>query len=414
MPAHGKNKVLGNASALFIIQLSNYVLPFLLTPYLTRVLGSETYGIAAIGFSIVQLSGVLTDYGFGLYATYLIAKSQNCKKTIKGIIGSVYACKAIILSINFAIISLLPYFNERFLEHKEYFWTLNIAIIGIALQPVWIFQGLEKMRLITIYTVISRIVFLFLCIALVRANDDLIWVAISNGASQILAAGLGLWFVFKLEYKPIWRGWGYTFSIFKESSEFFISRAAVATYGAGATFFLGIASTPTQVAFYSVAEQFYRGAISVFSPISQALYPHMAKSRDIEFFKKIFLLAVIATLLGVTLGFIFGESLLTLIFGIEYIHSKPVLLILLIALLAAIPSILLGYPFLGAIGDSRSANKSVIYAGTTQLSLMAVCVITKNTQATDIAITVLIAEFTTLTYRAIIARKHYKIIKSQK
>lgn len=408
-------KVIGNAGALLAIQFANYLLPFLLTPYLTRTLGQFEYGIAALGFSIIQIGGVLTDYGFGIYATYLIAKTDNTPMRVNEIIGAVLTCKLILFIPTAVFVSAIPYIAYKYNDHKDYFLLLNLSILGITLQPIWAFQGLERMKAITIYSVLSRITFILLAIALVRNTTDISMVALANGTSQLLAASIALYTLRAAGYWPKWKNIRYTISIFKSSTEYFLSRAAVATYGAGATFYLGLASTPVQVSYYAVAEQFYRGAISLFSPISQALYPHMTKRRDIPLFRKAMKLSLIVTFLGVMLGTAIGNTLLANIFGAEYVGSYSTLVILLFALCAAIPSILLGYPFLGALGDNKSANRSVMYSGAIQIVLLSLCLTIGVTSAPYIAATVLCAEYATLTYRIISARKINRItIRNEK
>lgn len=403
-------KVAGNAGALLAIQIANYLLPFVLAPYLTRTLGIAEYGIVALGLSIIQISGIITDYGFSISATYMVAKASS-KPDINYIAGAVYTCKAILLIPVIIFIYSFPLAANKYIEHKEYFWLISLSILGIAFQPTWLFQGLEKMKLITLYTVFSRVLLIALTIIFVKEQGDAWIFAICNGLSQIAATAISIYSLKKIGYSPKWKSLNYALTTFRESTEYFWSRAAVGTYGAGAIFVLGLISTPIQVAYYSVAEQFYRGALALYSPLTQALYPHMAKHRDLSIYRKIFTLVLLSGVLGITTGILLGKPLISFIFGETYTSAYPVLVIFMISLGAAIPSIMLGYPLLGALGNSKAANYSVMYAGLLQVALIIFCASKGFTQAINIVTTVLISEIFAFSYRAYFAKRIFNQFK---
>src|SRR5690606_23547425 len=158
--------------------------------------------------------------------------------------------------------------------------------------------------------------------------------------------------------------------IFRGSYDYFLSRAAVATYTAGGGFFLGVFSTQTQLAYFSVAEQLYRGAQGLFAPIAQAIYPFMARTGDRVVFFRVFAASAMAAIGGAIIGVTFGQELIELIFGEHFLPAYESLLLFLGILVVNIPSVLLGYPYLGAVGRGRFVNKTVIAAGVVQLVLL--------------------------------------------
>lgn len=397
-----------NTSALFAIQIANYILPFLLIPYLTRVLGVEGYGIVAFGLAIVQIAYVITDYGFSLSATYQIAKQQDNKPEIRRVVSAVMLCKMGLLLPATIALSLFILFQEKYAAYQAFFWLLLLPIIGQTFQPIWFFQGIERMTFITLYTVASRLLYLVLTVCWVTSQSDHHWVAIANGLSAIAAAAIGIGAMLKLGYWPTWCGWAYVRQTFKESTEFFWSRAAVATYTAGGAFFLGLVSTPTQVAYYSAAEQLYKGAQSFVTPISQALYPHMAKHRNFPLFFKVLRGALILGASGLIVGSLAGKWILMLIFGVDFTPAYPLLVIFMTIFIITTPSILLGYPFLGALGNSKPANSSVIIGSVILLNCTTVIYFLSATTAYTFSLSVFLAELVVLSIRAHHSFKLYK------
>lgn len=399
-----------NTTALFILQVANYMLPFVLVPYLTRVLGASLYGIIAFGFSLAQISCILTDYGFNISATYMIAKNRDNKEYINKVISSVFVIKCIFLVIVFLLMTLYLTFQTKYAIYTPFFWLMYISIVGQTFQPIWLFQGLEKMLYITLFTVTSRIIYLLLVVYLVKSQNDYFLVGISNGTGHVIAAVIGVSLFYKLGYSFVKVETDFIVSTFKESTQYFWSRAAVATYSSCGAFYLGIVSTPLEVAYYSAAEQLYRGARALYDPVSASLYPHMATHKNFKLFFSVLKWSVLVSIIGIVVGSSIGHWVLELVYGSDFTVSYPILIVFLFIFCVTTPSILLGYPFLGSLGYNSFANKSVIYAGIIQLSLLLLFYILKLNKGFEVVFTVLIVESVVLLLRA---TKAYSVYNSQ-
>jgi polysaccharide transporter, PST family len=396
-----------NTSSLFVLQIVSYALPFLLIPYLTRVLGATLYGVVAFGLSMAQIACIITDYGFNLSATYKIAKNQDDNKFINKILSAVFVCKTALFIIVACFIVLFLTIQTKYHEYNQFLWLMLLSVLGQTFQPIWFFQGIERMLFITLYTVISRIIFLFLVVFLVKFPTDYNYVALGNGIAHIIAAFIGIAMIYQLGFRFSWPGTSFIRKTFKESTEFFWSRAAVATYTSCGTFFLGLVSTPVQVAYYSAAEQLYKGGQAMFQPISQALYPHMAKHKNFHLFFQVLKWTVVINIICILIGITIGTFILNLLFGSDFVNSYPVLIIFLIIFGITTPSILLGYPYLGALGYSKLANRSVIYGGILQIGLLGICYFLGFKEAIQIVYTVLLVEFFVLTLRVVWSIKSF-------
>lgn len=369
------------------------------------------YGVVAFGLSMAQIACVITDFGFNLSATYKISQSRNDTVFVNKIIGGVIACKLILLIAVCIGLGTYIMLQTKYPGHQLFLGLMLLTVLGQTFQPIWFFQGIEQMVYITIYTVMSRIIYVVMVLTLVDSPGSYNWIAFSNGIASLLAAGTGLSILLYKGYSIQWPGVAFVKQLFRESSEFFLSRAALATYSAGGAFFLGLFSSPAQVAYYSAAEQLYKGARSLFEPVSQALYPHMAQNKNFKLFFKILSIAILAGAIITIAGIFTGNFFIQLFFGTEFTEAYPILIIFLIAYLISIPSVLLGYPFLGAIGQIQLANRSVIYAGIVQISLLGFCYLTNHNSGVQIAMTVLSVESIVLTIRVFWARQYYKKIK---
>jgi hypothetical protein len=89
-----------NFIALFILQISNYALPLIVLPFLTRVLLPDGYGELAWSQYVVQFLIMITDFGFNFSATRQISIHQNDKEKIARIFTAVMVIKFLLLSFS--------------------------------------------------------------------------------------------------------------------------------------------------------------------------------------------------------------------------------------------------------------------------------------------------------------------------
>jgi PST family polysaccharide transporter len=400
-----KSGLISNTGFLFVLQISSYIFPFITIPYLTRALGVELYGVLAFILTFGQLLCILTDFGYNLSATKKIAENIQDSIAIRRIIGAVFMVKFfLILCATFLVYVFLLVQEDKYGMHSQLFWILILSVIGQTLQPIWFFQGIERMKYITFFLVFSKVMYLSLIISLVDNASDLPLAVLSYGVAQLTAGAVAIYLMLRMGYSPLLRSRQDVYDSFKESSEFFWSRLGVSTYSSGPVFFLGMFSSSVNVAYYSAAEQLYKAAQALLQPVSQSLYPYMARTRDLILFRKVFLYILLVLFIGLGIGFLTGEWFLTKIYGDSFYQSYLVLQILLVALLFSSMAIMLGYPLLGAFQMISYANRSVLYAAGIQLGLLTVLWALDLYGIAYVASTVLFVEFFVFCYRTFYVR----------
>jgi len=358
-----KKRLLGNFFSLSVLQAFTYILPLLTLPYLVRVLGVDKFGLVMFAQSFLMFFTILVDYGFGLSATREISIYRDNKAKVTEIFSSVMMIKFILVVVSFILLSIIVFTFEKFSTNWELYYLTFLYVVGQAMFPVWYFQGMERMKYITIVNITSKILFTVLIFVVIQSPNDYIYVPILNGFGLIVGGIISLFIIYKTFNQPFVLQSLNTLKIyFKDSSQFFLSRVSVSIYTSANAFVLGLMTNTTMVGYYSIAEKLYMAIQSFYGPVTQALYPYVAKEKNIKLFKKIFTLAVVLNTLGIIFLYFAGNYIFSLLFtnniGTE---SLEVFHILLLSALVVVPSILIGYPFLGALGFSKYANLSVIY-----------------------------------------------------
>ena len=229
------------------------------------------------------------------------------------------------------------------------------------------------MKHIAFLNIASKLLFTILIFIVIRKASDYIYVPLINSCGFILAGIFGQWLAFRnFRIRPHLPTINCLCSYLKNSTQFFLSRASVSIYTSSNAFFLGLFTNTATVGYYSAAEKLYLALRGIYQPLTTALYPYMAKYRNIALYKKIFKSSLVLNSASCILLFVFSRQLVALLFGDDFHQSAVVLTIFSAALFVAVPAVLLGYPFLAALDFARYANGSVIAGSLFHLAALAI------------------------------------------
>ncbi|MGY9341191.1 oligosaccharide flippase family protein [Citrobacter braakii] len=366
-----KSVVFNNSVALFFVQFSNYLAPLLVLPYLSRILGVDGFGIIVMAMSLCNISFIFTDYGFSLSGAYWIAKNRDNSEKISYYISAVFGIKIIITLLTLFFLYLF-YINSTVFNGYGvgFFILISASIFSQAYQSSWFFQGIEKMRNVTIFMVTSKLLYLFFVFIFVTRAEDIYWVLGCLALSNFIAAVISIYYIYKEGFYIRRPALSLMLDTFKDSTSFFISRAAVGIYTSASTFIVGSFSGIQQAALYSAAEKLYQAGQGVTSPISQALFPYLSRTGDKRALYKFVTVFFIPLVIGCVFFACFSSEVLTLFYGKSFSAAETILRVFLICSLVNFVSVNFGYPAYSIINRLDIANKSVICAAAAHLIML--------------------------------------------
>ncbi len=262
--------------SLSILNGLNVLLPLLTLPYILRVVGAANYGIYSYVYVIVQYLLILNTYGFDYSATKQIAQNRDNRTEINKIYNTVIACRLLLLLggvILFAVLS--PFLLGTHTKYLMFIMGMGI-VLGDTFNPVWLFQGMEKMRYLTIVNFISKIVFTVLIFVLIREKDDFVFIILLNSCGFILSGIISTIIArkqFHIHFvKPKWIDMK---SQYKEGLSIFGSTVGINLYRNANIFILNFFVSEASVGIYAAAEKVIKGLQMITVPIAQALFPHL-------------------------------------------------------------------------------------------------------------------------------------------
>lgn len=271
-------KVSTNFLYLLVLNITNFILPLITFPYLVKTLGVEKFGLLAFVTSIISFFLIFTDYGFNLTATRQVSIHREDKNKMNEIVSAIYFIKLILVVVSgmslLILINVVPKFNDYALV---YIYTFGI-VIGQSLFPVWFFQGIEKMRFISILNIISKIIFTICVFVYVKNEADFFLVPVFNALGYVTIGIISIFLLLtSYQIKFIRLKLSTIIYYLKDGWHLFVSNLSVTLYTTAVTAILGFFTNNTIVGYYSIADkiiQIFRGLLA---PLSQAVFPYLVK-----------------------------------------------------------------------------------------------------------------------------------------
>ncbi len=355
--------LLENFLSLSILRILNYILPLITIPYLVRTLGSANFGIVVFAQAFAEYFVLSTDFGFKLSAPREISIYREQKEKISEIFSSVFIIKILLLLFSFVLFLFIVLLFNRFNQHQIIYFYSFLAVLASVIFTEWFFQGLEKMKSVTIITIISKAIFTLGIFIFITKKSHFLYVPLFQAGGLMLSGILSFVVVVKkFAVRLYFPKFSTLLFYLKDSSHFFLSRVSVSLYTTSNTFILGLFVNNTILGYFGAANKIYTAIKNMYQPVRLALYPYIAKEKNIKLFKKIFYYLTSLNCLMVLISFILTPLIITILFGKKMLPSTDMFRLFLIVILFEAPAILMGYPFLAALGYKKQTNSSVIYA----------------------------------------------------
>lgn len=312
--------------SLSILNGINVLLPLFTLPYILRVIGAANYGIYSFVYIIINYILLITSYGFNFSVTKQISQCRDQHETINKIYNAVIASRLILfISGSIVFISLAVVLFESKIEFFMFLIGLGV-VLGDIFVPTWLFQGMEKMRYITIVNVAAKLLFTILIFIVIRQPEDYVYIILLNSCGFILSGILSTFIAFrffKLRFSlPKWKDVKFQF---KEGWALFGSTMGINLYRESNIFILRFFVNDAAVGIYSAAEKIIKGLQLLTTPIAQALFPHLSNrfknlsiKESLIHLKKISVPFSIILVLLTIATFLFAKILVQIIAGSGY------------------------------------------------------------------------------------------------
>lgn len=293
-----------NFSYLALLQVFNVALPIIIFPFLISSLGTETYGLVVFAQAIIGYLVLIVNFGFDLSAAKDISIARDKQFELNSILSSVFILKLILLFISFVILFILL---NTIAIAKGYellfFLTMGMAVADVLI-PNWYFQGIEKMKFITLINTINKVTYAILIFIFIKNPGDYLLVPLFNGIGSVLAGCIALYLIF---YKHRNRFFipdkHILIKTLKNSFPLFLSNLSIKIYVSSSKVIIGAFLGMSDIAFYDLAEKLVAVLKLPQYILGQVILPKVSFDKDFNFVRRIFKFSLIFNLLLYAISF---------------------------------------------------------------------------------------------------------------
>ncbi|MFE8102959.1 oligosaccharide flippase family protein [Brenneria goodwinii] len=393
---HPKLNLFFNIIATIITQASSIVVGVILTPLLINRLSKDEYGLYVSGVSLSSFAFVVVDLGMAFYLIKEVSEHRDNPSHVGKLLSASFVIKIPILILSFFVFFLLTPHNH-FISYTIPFW---LFLVAISLQPNWLFQGIEALKVITIATVVSKLIMLGIVYFYVHTPDDFYIVTYSFSLSAVSCM------LFSILYGQLR---GYIFSSFnrhdvkdllRNAMGFYAPRVMVAMYTQASVFIVSRVAGTSEAAVYAVADQFYKLGQMAIAAVTQAFYPFMVFRKEIRFL--FITCGAILTAAIILCALLWGwvDQVIYWYVGDGFGSAVILVKIFMITCLFVVPSSFLGFPLLGSLGFHKVANQTLMIGASLYSIGLALLYSTGNVVALYIALLTFSSELAVFVLRA--------------
>jgi polysaccharide transporter, PST family len=328
-------KLLENVISLSLLQAANYIFPLLTVPYLVRVLGYDGYGLVAFANALTMYIVLLSNYGFNFTATQQISISRESRIKICEIYSTVMVTKILLMLLGGLLMALIVLFVDKLNDDWMLYLFSYTVVVGQVIFPIWLFQGLELMRYITMVNVASKAFFTVLIFLFVSGKDDYYLVPLLTGGGAIMSGVWAIWMVSKR------MGYNFILPNFRQIKFqlidgwiAFYSSFAINLYTTSIAIILGFFTNYNFVGQFVAVDKIVQAAKGLYLPISQAVFPAFSKkfhdNADRAWVNVRRLTSVMVAFMGLVslLLFVFSDFIVKLAFGEDFSDAGSLLKIM--------------------------------------------------------------------------------------
>lgn len=409
-----------------IYQVFALIVPLVVTPYVSRVLGSDGIGEYSFTYSLITYFVLFGAFGFGYYAQREIARYQNDKYQQTKAFWEILICR--FFTVFFAmIINNIFVFTKLYGDYTILMAIFNINLLSTMIDVAFLYQGNEEFKIIALVHIIGKAFGVVAIFLFVKTEDD-VWVYTLCNCFMLLGSNILLWLIvpkmlIKVKIKDL-----HVFKHFIPSLRLFVPTIAVSVYTILDRTLIGVMITgettkvlsdgtlkviknsDIQNGYYEQSEKIVKMALTVLTSLGTVMIP-----KNSFFFQKGQLDKVKENILG-ALKFVFlvgfpmmfglmatAHNFSPWFFGPGY-DDVPIIIMIFSPLIMAIGlNNVFGIQYLIPAGKDNIYTFSVLFGAIINLTLNLIMIPFYG--ALGAAIASVIAEITILLFQMIYLRK---------
>ena len=254
------------------------LIPLITVPYVSRVLGPNTYGIYSYVKFSIQFLMVLCAFAISSIGVRTIARVRmngTPKELTKAFWGLWYL--QAIASFVVIVLTVLIVSTGK-IKYWPFFYLQLPLLVSAMFDIAWFFQGLEDFGRVVIRNTLVKLTTVVLIFSLVKSPEDLWKYMLISSVSTMLGSFVFWISIRKYVGRPV-KSFYHLKSTLIAVGTLLLPQIAMKVYNTLDKPILGTFQSTTQVAFYDNSQRISMMILGVITSISIVMMPKMASSK---------------------------------------------------------------------------------------------------------------------------------------
>lgn len=198
-----RNGSFQNFAFLSFIQSSNILISLISMPILIQSLGVDQFGMVSLALSVVLLANYFVDFGFSINTPRDVAINRHNIKFLSALFSKVMCTKITVALVSAFLLTCSMAFFGFFQGYQVILAYSFLLMFAEAISVVWLFQGMEKLKMASLGNAVGKLAYLVAIILVVETPEEAKWVNFLMGGSNLLIQvllGVYAFKTFKLEF----------------------------------------------------------------------------------------------------------------------------------------------------------------------------------------------------------------------
>lgn len=371
MQENSRKKILANFISLGVVQVINALLQLVVIPPVIARIGMAQYGVVAVAQVLMFYMATFTDYGFNQTATRDVSLNRSDNQALGMLFSKVYGVKILLCCMAFIVLLVLSLFFPLIRDHFSLYCMAFVFVVGYAMMPVWLLQGLERMHWLAFSTLAARIIFVVLVFVFINGPEDSHYFLFFFGAGNLIAGLVAVWlFIKKYKIRWVFPGFSILAAELRTGWPLTLTALSMNITQYGNIFILRLFTNDLVAGYFGVAERIsftMRQGLTIFS---QAIYPEACRQAAAatgllkRFLQRVFRPFILLVITGSVTVFLTAPWLILFFAG----EKNPDAVFILRVFACVIPVIALNIPPSVAL---LAADQRKTYAG---IFIAAMCI----------------------------------------
>lgn len=331
-----KKGVIKNVFSLGIVQVANYVFPFITVPIVSRIIGPDKLGVINFASAFMAYFTILINFGFDLSATRAIAAQRDNAAERTRIFNEVVSAKLLLFAASVILFVASLFIFPQLRDEKQVAIYSFLLCFSWVITPNWLYQGMQELSRIAVFNLVTKVLFTVVILMVVRHKEDYVWQPLAISIAQIIVGIFS--FIYAIRRYRINLGLSRLNQVFKllwSERIIFFSMVVVNLYTTTNIVLLGFMQHPEQVGYYTAGWKLITIIQSLIAiPLSQALFPFIgtafarSKESGLKIVNQLFPVVTFLTGAASLVLFLLGPLTIRVIYGNKFGPSVDVFRVL--------------------------------------------------------------------------------------